>query len=42
MIRALSVVLLAFAFAAPVAAQAPEGVMMRVDRSTNTQTTCPR
>jgi hypothetical protein len=37
MIRALSVVLLAFAFAAPVAvaAQAPEGVMMRVDRSTN-------
>ena len=37
MIRALSVVLLAFAFAAPVAAQAPEGVMMRVDRSTNPQ-----
>ena len=37
MIRALSVVLLAFAFAAPVAAQAPEGVMMRVDRSSNPQ-----
>ncbi len=37
MTRALSVVLLAFAFAAPVAAQAPEGVMMRVDRSTNPQ-----
>ena len=35
MIRALSVVLLAFA--APVAAQAPEGVMMRVDRSSNPQ-----
>lgn len=37
MIRALSVVLLAFAFAAPAAAQAPDGVMMRVDRSTNPQ-----
>ena len=37
MTRALSVVLLAFAFAAPVAAQAPQGVMMRVDRSTNPQ-----
>jgi hypothetical protein len=35
MIRALSVVLLAFA--APVAAQAPEGIMMRVDQSTNPQ-----
>ncbi len=37
MTRALSVVLLAFAFAAPLAAQAPEGVMMRVDQSTNPQ-----
>jgi hypothetical protein len=39
MIRALSVVLRAFAlaFAAPVAAQAPEGIMMRVDQSTNPQ-----
>jgi hypothetical protein len=37
MIRALSVVLLAFAVAAPVAAQAPEGIMMRVDQSTNPQ-----
>ena len=37
MTRALSVVLLAFTFSAPVAAQAPEGVMMRVDRSTNPQ-----
>ena len=37
MIRALSVVLLAFAFAAPLSAQAPEGVMMRVDQSTNLQ-----
>ncbi len=37
MIRALSVILLAFAFAEPVAAQAPQGVMMRVDRSTNPQ-----
>jgi hypothetical protein len=37
MIRALSVILLAFAFAAPAAAQAPESIMMRVDQSTNPQ-----
>ena len=37
MIRALSVVLLAFAFAAPVAAQVPDGVLMRVDRSSDPQ-----
>ena len=37
MIRALSVVMLAFVFAAPVASQAPEGIMMRVNRSSNPQ-----
>jgi hypothetical protein len=37
MIRALSVILLAFAFATPVAAQAPAGILMRVDQSTNPQ-----
>ena len=37
MIRVLSVFLLAFVFAGPLVAQAPEGVMMRVDRSNNPQ-----
>jgi len=37
MIRVLSVFLLAFVFAGPLAAQAPEGVMMRVDQSNNPQ-----
>ena len=37
MIRALSVFLLALVFAGPVVAQAPEGLIMRVDRSNNPQ-----
>jgi hypothetical protein len=37
MTRALTIALLALAFGGPVLAQAPEGLMMRVDRSNNPQ-----